>query len=216
MQPSVHERLGAIGLIGPFLVSSMWAAHYEEAAIAFGEFESHEQELLATPVNEGSATRDVSDEVFIAKVYRTGVRAVLSSVLALQHLTAEIEIVTGAKLGGHDLGGRISVATKAIGFRSHTELPGWPAIPELENVRHAIEHPSAENLYSFADWTRVPRAWMFSDRPLKVWPQFQLFFEAFADRWLTELASRPRETRTVSAQRGMRSLLQYKKPRPEA
>jgi len=161
--------------------------------------------------SDGSAMRTISDEQFVSEVYRTGTRAVLSAVLALQHLTAEIEFTTKVPLGTHDLIERIAMTARQIGFESHTSIGGWDAVPELIEIRHAIEHPTARNLYSQEHWDKVPTAWMFSDRPSKAGDRFLQFFDAFASTWIEYLKALPKETVTVTAQRGMGSSLSVKK-----
>ena len=212
LQLSVHERFGTIGISGPFMVRGRWAEHYEEAGAAFTEFEEIETKLLATPLDQdGSGIRTITDEVFISDVYRTGTQLVLSAVLALQHLTAEIELITGVPLDSQDLGVRLPMATRAIGIPSHSDVPGFQAVPELERIRHAIEHPTAANLYSH-DWDKVPIAWMFSDRPLKVAALYAQFFDTFASAWVEYLKNSPRETVTWDGiQRGIGSAVPYKK-----
>lgn len=97
LQPSVHDRIGAVGILGPFMIQGRWAEHYEEAMSSFSEFEAIEASLVAQPLDgDGSGMRSIDDATFISDVYRAGSRAVLSAILALQHLTAEIEIVTKA------------------------------------------------------------------------------------------------------------------------
>ena len=204
-----HDRLGAISVHGPFRCEGMWRALYDEVVNAFDDFERVEEELTAIRVGADSM-RDIDDSFFIASTYRSAVRAVVCSVLALQHLTAEVGANMGLDLGGPDLDVRIRAVTRALGFESHSDIAGWDSVHELEQLRHAIEHPEPSTLYS-TDWSKVPRAWMFSDRPLKVRAGYQQFFETVAERWLEVLPSLATSTLHVDAVRGVRSTLQFKK-----
>jgi hypothetical protein len=204
-----HDRLGAISVHGPFRCEGMWAALYDEVGSAFDEFEQVEEELTAISVGADSM-RDINDPDFIASTYRSAVRAVVCSVLALQHLTAEIGATMNLDLGGSDLDMRVSAVARALGFESHADIAGWDSVHELEQLRHAIEHPEPSTLYS-ADWAKVPRAWMFSDRPLKVRAGYREFFETVAERWLEVFPSLATSTVQVKAVRGIRSTLQFKK-----
>jgi hypothetical protein len=213
LQPSVHDRIGAVGILGPFMIQGRWAEHYEEAMSSFAEFEEIEARLVALPLDQdGSGIRSTGDTTFVSDVYRAGTRAVLSAILALQHLTAEIELVMKVSLDSQDLGTRLQIAMRSIGFASHATVTGFDSVPELERIRHAIEHPTAANLYSH-DWDKVPIAWMFSDRPLKVATLYGQFFDTFAEAWVEYLKNNPRDAVTWQGiQRGIGSAVPYKKP----
>ena len=172
-QVLAHDRLGAISVQGPFRCEAMWPALYDEVGEAFDNFERVEETLTAIKVGKDSMG-DITDPYFIASTYRSAVRAVVCAVLALQHLTAEIGANMGLNLGGPDLDIRVNVVARALGFASHADIEGWDSVHELEQLRHAIEHPETSTLYS-NDWSKVPRAWMFSDRPLKVRAGYQKF-----------------------------------------
>jgi len=208
-QMLAHDRLGAISIQGPLRITGMWPALYDEVGSAFSEFDQVEEQLTAIKVGVHSM-RDVDDEDFVASTYRTTVRAVVCSVLALQHLTAEVGATMSLDLGGTDLDVRMGVVARALGFESHAAIAGWDSVHELEQLRHAIEHPDPANLYS-EDWAKVPKAWMFSDRPLKVRNGYQDFFETVAERWLEVLPTLATSTITVNAVRGIRSNLPFKK-----
>jgi hypothetical protein len=198
------------------MVTGRWAEHHQEAMIAFGEFADIERRVLESPVDSDGTMRSFHDPEFISEVYRTGTRAVLSAILALQHLTAEIEILTKATLGSLDLLQRVATTARKIGFESHTAIDGWDAIPELVELRHAIEHPTVGTLFSQENWDKVPTAWMFSDRPTKAGDRFLQFFDKFASRWMEYLEALPKETVTYNIQRGMGSDLSVKKPPPDS
>lgn len=213
LQPLAHERLGAIGIHrdGSFMIHGMWRVLYQETCEAFDAFDDVEQRLLEAQVGPDNM-RTIDDSEFIDATYRSAVRAIVGSVLALQHLTAEIGILLRLELGGTDLRVRLQVVAVALGFGSHADIPGWDAVHELEQLRHAIEHPSVANLYS-TDWAKVPHAWMFSDRPLKVRDDYATFFRTLADCWTAKLDSEQTATATFGeVTRGLQSGLQSKKP----
>jgi len=206
----VHEQLGAISVHGPFRVEGMWSALYDEVGEAFGEFVDIGVRLEALPVGP-DAMRAVDDEEFVATTYRAATRAVVGAVLALQHLTAEIGFILGLDLDATDLDARLRRVAPALGFESHATIEGWHSVHELEQLRHAIEHPSAETLYS-ADWDGLPRAWIFSDKPLKASEGYRLFFDSLAERWLEVPPTLPTQTVTIGAVRGAKSTLPAKRP----
>jgi len=211
-QPLVHEDLGTIGIADAHFGHRLWPYHYEDACTGFDQLVELHCRLAEFAVDELSASRSIDDWEFLGSVYRAGVRGVLSAVLALQHLTAEIEIVTKQPLGTQDLGPRIKAASRLASFPNPTQHHGWQGVPELEAVRHAIEHPTETNTFSPQYWAKVPLAWMLSDRPAKTDSRFREFFEAFASAWVAELANRPAEVRTLEVQRGVYSARPFRRP----
>lgn len=56
-------------------------------------------------------------------------------------------------------------------------------IGELIEIRHLIEHPTQDTVYSMDRWDRVPFAWSLTGRALACFDVFDLLFGDVAAAW---------------------------------
>jgi hypothetical protein len=208
--PCVHGELGALFVRQvPHL-----ALHIAYARQLRAEMTKLNTQVEALDV-ETSGGRSVSDKVLVANLYIVGTTLAIHIVLAFQHLVLTLEALSPANTGGMDLTARFSAVLKRLGNRLDLRTdPGYARLCEIQDLRHAIEHPTTDNTYTANenDWDRVPLTWIASGRAATAFDlalEFLTTMAAFA----TKVAGRRKGPDAfVNVKRGIKAVNQAKKP----
>lgn len=140
---------------------------------------------------------------------------VLDAVLTMRYFVLEVERVAQLQpaVVDDDLG-RLRAACVGAGLQDPAQDARWPLLGELVGIRHRIEHPAQDTIYSVAAWDRVPLAWALTSRALECFDAFDGLFCDFADAWEAHRATLARPGVLEGVQRGLRSRRPAKKPPP--
>lgn len=169
-------------------------------------------EVLKLPL-DASNMRNIFDLDFLEDIYCAGTDMVSHAVRAIQHLGERMECKMGSELQATTAMERIKEATTFLGINNHSDHPGYQGFTELLQIRDAIEHPRASNIYGVGnDWDKVPLAWMLSERGLQAYERFRTWFDLLVTDWESYCTAHPQPT-TLSIERGIESTLPSKKPK---
>lgn len=207
--PCVHDELGPLWVaqVGHLGVHANWAIRMR------AQLAELEAKIEALPV-QPSGGRDVQDQELVSGLYVAGVDVAVHTIMALQHLVLRLERLAPGGTNRDDLTKRLSAVLKRLGYRKLAEDPRFPALCDIERIRHSIEHPTADNTYTTdpSGWDRVPLTWIASGRSGRYFDQAILLLQdlsAFAD----VVEKRRKGSRTLQVQRGIKVLNPAKKPR---
>jgi hypothetical protein len=210
-QPCVHGKLGTL-----FVRQVPHFAHH----IAYGRQLRAELKKLDHQIEdldvETSGGRNVSDKALVANLYIVGTTMAIHTVLAFQHLVLTLESLAPANTDGMDLTARFSAVLRRLGNRIDLRTdPGYARLCEIQDLRHAIEHPTKDNTYTANenDWDLVPLTWIASGRAAQAFDsalELLTTVSAFAGK---VAGRRRRPTAFLGVTRGIKSTNPAKKPR---
>lgn len=167
---------------------------------------------------ETSGGRSVSDKVLVANLYIVGTTLAIHTVLAFQHLVLTLESLAPANTDGMDLTARFSAVLRRLGNRIDLRTdPGYPRLCEMQDLRHAIEHPTKDNTYTVneSNWDRIPLTWIASGRAAQAFDsalEFLTAVSAFAGK---VAGRRKGPSALLGVTRGIKSTNPAKKPPPK-
>lgn len=169
VQPCVHEKFGPLWVAQPrhAAVHLIWASRMR------ARLRELDGQVFALEVGDGGG-RTVDDPDLIASLYTAGVDVAVHTVLAWRHLILRLEALSPGNIGSDDSTARFGAVLRRLGYRADLGAdPRYARLCEIENLRHLIEHPTSENVYT-ADmnaWERVPLTWIASGRAASAYDQ---------------------------------------------
>ena len=87
--------------------------------------------------------------------------------------------------------------------------PGYSMLfQELEQIRHAINHPKNENIYNSGknSWDKVPLAWGVSGKAFKFFDESTKLFNEMYKAWQSVKSIYSKPGNLTGLQRGIKSL----------
>ncbi len=208
----IHKPLGAVAYPQP----RYWACHMNLCHEAYERLlELHAQVEAIPPAD--SNMRLVFDEPLLFHVYGVGTAMVSNAVRSIQHLAQGMEQASGTQLGSVTVTERIREATALLGLSSHIDHAGYHGFCEMVQIRDAVEHPQASNVYQCDpnDWDKVPLAWLLSDRSLTAYVGYRMWVDVVAADWEAWLAVNKSAAVTLTVERGVESEYSVRNPRPK-
>jgi hypothetical protein len=209
--PCVHVELGAL------FVAQVphYAVHLAFARQLRPQLSALDAQIEALSV-QSSGGREVSDPMLVSNLYFVGTNLAIHTVLALHHLVLWLEQLSPGDPRKADLTSRLGAALKRLGNRIDLNAdPRYARLSEIENIRHAIEHPNPDNVYT-ADvkgWDRIPLTWTASGRAAAAFDQADEFLEEIAAFAKKVEGRRKGPNVFVNVKRGMKSVNPATKPR---
>lgn len=201
-----HERLGVLSYSWP----RMWPVFLEESRRARDAVDAvHAKVAQEQPSANGirMINADTMEPLYVAHV-----EMVLLAVLTLRHFVLEVERTVGLSAKKHDDDlGRFRAACNSAGIEDPANDDRWSIVGELVRMRHVIEHPTQQTVYSTNQWDQVPLAWSLTDAALRSFDAFDEIFCNVADAWEVrrqELAT----AGTLTIERGQRANRPAKNP----
>lgn len=136
------------------------------------------QRVLELPIDESSKMRHMFDNDLLRSIYSNGSQLVVSLYLMFEHfaLYAGITAFRRADPEHYDdfesmeLKDKLKTILKEFQIPELIKSPGFGTLfSDVEKIRHAINHPKGDNIYSIDDnhWDDVPIAWFVSGKHLK-------------------------------------------------
>jgi hypothetical protein len=191
LQMSEHKVLGAISYSPPRL--QPWRRHFERFQTSAKTIEKIHRKVRGIQPR-ASGTRYVDPDT-TAKTYMAGCDALISAVLAVQHLAQAMEF-DEEDFSGKTSTDRIRAAVERHGIDIDTTTSGWQAFTEICDQRDKVEHPTNSRYHNYEAWDEVPMAWLLSERPSTVFEAFEGWFSDIVNRWP---GSAPFEPSTIAA-----------------
>ncbi|MFA5774689.1 MAG: hypothetical protein WC864_04840 [Ilumatobacteraceae bacterium] len=202
-----HAQYGAIAYRWP----QHWAFEISLADESFDKLAALHLEVLALPLDE-SNMRNIFDLDFLKKIYCEGTDMVSHAIRAVQHLGQTMEIRMGRELEATTALERIREAASCFGINDYSGHPSYEGFTELLQIRHAIEHPKASNVFRVGnDWDKMPLAWMLSERGLQAYERFRTWFDLLVTDWENYCTANAQPA-SFDLERGIESTMPSKKP----
>jgi hypothetical protein len=172
-----HTRteLGVVSFPGQAPFYDYYAKIVNEA---YAQSQSLHQRVLELPVDESSKMRHMFASDLLSSIYSYGSQLIVNLYLMFEHfaLYAGITVFRRASPAHYDefenmeLKDKLKDLFKEFQVSELTKSPGFGVLfSDVERVRHAINHPKGDNLYSVDEskWDNVPIAWFVSGKHLE-------------------------------------------------
>ena len=193
-----HEDLGAIYYEWP----RYWPAMLDQSRAARDRL-GGQHERFASMSAGPDGTRTLRYDA-VEPAIEAHVQMVIGAVLAMRYFILELERVAGFTVTGDDDIERFRAACRSVGLADPADQRTWSLVGELVSMRHRIEHPSQETIYSVKDWDRVPLAWCLTRRALDCFDAFDASFSESADAWEQRRVALSKPGTFEIAERGLR------------
>jgi len=192
-----------------------YALHFASAKQMRTQLTPLDAQIEALPV-ETPGGRSVADPTLAASLYVVGTNLAIQTVLAFQHLVLWLELLAPANAGKPDLLPRLGAVLKRLGNRIDLSMDArYARLSEIENIRHAIEHPKPDNVYTVDvnGWDKIPITWIASGRAAAAFDLAANFLEEIAAFANKVERRKKRPTAFLNVKRGMKSVNPARKPR---
>jgi hypothetical protein len=207
LQTAEHQVLGAVSYSPPRL--QPWRRHFERfqaSANTITRIHARLQGIQPGPSGARSVDPDTT-----AKVYLAGSDALISAVLAVQHLAQAMEFPE-VDFSDKKPADRIGAAANLHGIDIPSETSGWQAFNEVCRHRHKIEHPTNDAYHNYETWDEVPMAWLLSERPGIVFRDFDQWFSEIVGRWPASAPFEPATVESVNFSGGAPAQMEARQP----
>jgi hypothetical protein len=176
-----HERLGAIEYVWPRFWPAFLTAS-RQARDGLGELHTRIENM--SPGRDGTRSLSYED---IEPGLAAHVEMVICAVLTMRYFVLEVERIAELTAPTNRTDGldRFRSVCTGAELSDPAERERWPMIGELIEIRHLIEHPAQDTIYSMDRWDRVPFAWSLTRRALDCFDAFDSIFGDVAVAWET-------------------------------
>lgn len=208
IQTLEHEVLGAISYQWP----RFWPAFLTEGRAARDALEAVHVVMEQTEPGP-TESRDLAYKA-VEPAVSAHARMVIATVLTLRYFMLEVERIAELQPPPDTIDDleRFRSACKRAGLGDPSSSPNWSTVGELIGMRHRVEHPTQDTIYSTQFWDHVPLAWALTKRALASFDAFDEMFSAVVDAWETHKESFAKPSTLNIAARGLRAKRPAKKP----
>ncbi|MEM2121945.1 MAG: hypothetical protein QXU20_04795 [Candidatus Woesearchaeota archaeon] len=199
-----------------------WGMHARYANNGYKRLKKYIDLILQKPPNEANV-RLVQDFQLINKVYKATCDLIIHSYLTYEHFSlfvltsiylnvsaSEKDKKKFAELEQKELKEKLKhILTEIIKKPELVNSSGYSMLfQELEQTRHAINHPKNENIYNCEKnaWDKVPLAWGMSGKALKFFEESTKLFNEMYKSWKTIEKKYSKPGILIGVQRGIKSL----------
>ena len=217
VQPAIHD-LGLIYFGHPYY----WGLHARFANAGYLRLKRYIDIILQKQPDKANA-RSIHDFKLIGKAYKATCDLVMHTYLSYEYFT--LFILTTVYLNSHsteedkkkfnelepkELKEKLRHVLVEVIKKPHlvNSLGYSMLFQELEQTRHAINHPKNENIYNCGQntWDKVPLAWGISGKCLKFFEESVKLFNEIYKEWLKIEPNYSKPGTLTGVQRGIKSL----------
>ncbi len=190
----IQHSLTNLGIVSFQGQAPLYDYHADLANKAYRKsFKLHDK-VLQLPVEEPSNFRTLEDKL-LAQVYKAGSDLVMNTYLMFEHFSRFMlghnylpgNETTYFALEDTELKEKLKhVVTQILNKNELLQHEGYGVLfSDWERIRHAINHPKFENLYSAdrAMWDNVPIAWFVAGKHLDAFHDLTVFFKNLLETW---------------------------------
>lgn len=217
VQPAIHD-LGLIYIGHPYY----WSLHARYANAGYRRLKKYIDNILQKQP-DNSNVRSVHDFELISKIYEATCDEVIHTYLSYEYFTLFVLTVVYlnpssseedkkrfAEIENKELKDKLRhILTDIIKEPNLINSSGYSMLfQELEQIRHAINHPKNENIYNCGNntWDKVPLAWGVSGKSLKFFEESAKLFNNIYKSWQRVEPNYSRPGTLTGVQRGIKSL----------
>lgn len=217
VQPVIHD-LGLIYIGHPYY----WGLHAKYANSGYNRLKRYIDQILRQQPNKTNA-RSVHDFKLISKAYKATCDLVIHCYLCYEYLvlfilTSTLLNITSTsedkdkfkQLEKLNLKEKLKYILEKVFNRPElTKSKGYSMLfQELEQTRHAINHPKNENIYNCGEntWDKVPLAWGLSGKSLKFFEETAKLFNEIYNEWVRVEPKYAKPGTLTGVKRGIKSL----------
>lgn len=217
VQPAVHD-LGLIYIGHPYY----WVLHANYANAGYKRLKKYIDKVLQQNPDQ-SNVRSIQDSKLITKIYKATCDLVIHTYLSYEYFvlfvltsvylnprSTEADKKKFADLELKELKEKTKhILIEIINKPSLVNSPGYSMLfQELEQIRHAINHPKNENIYNSGknSWDKVPLAWGISGKAFKFFDESAKLFNEMYKAWQSVEPIYSKPGNLTGVQRGIKSL----------
>ena len=195
VQPAIHD-LGMIYIGHPYY----WGMHARYANSGYQRLKKYIDQILQKQPDKTNV-RSVHDFRFINKAYKATCDLVIHSYLTYEYFS--LFVLTSVYLNVKHILTVIIKKPELVNSSGYSML-----FQELEQTRHAINHPKNENIYNCGKntWDKVPLAWGMSGKALKFFEESAKLFNETYKAWNAIEQTYSKPGTLTGVQRGIKSL----------
>lgn len=202
--------------------SRYWTLHARYANAGCKRLKRYIDKILAqTPSADN--VRSVHDAVFITKIYKATFDLVVHTYLTYEHFVLSTLTTIYLYPGASDEDKKKFSELEKLELKEKlrfiiVEILKKPELVtskgysmlfvELEQTRHALNHPKNDNTYNCGDmtWDKVPVAWGISGKSLKFFESSADLFNSIYKEWIAIEAQYTKPGVLTGMKRGLRSM----------
>lgn len=219
VQPAIHE-LGMIYIGHPYY----WVMHARYANNGYRRLKKYIDKILQKQPDKTNV-RSVHDFSLINKAYKATCDLVIHSYLSYEYFSLFVLTSVYLNVSSSDEDKKIFAQLEPLELKEKfrhilTDVIKRPELvnstgysmlfQELEQTRHAINHPKNENIYNCGknSWDKVPLAWGLSGKSLKFFEESAKLFNQTYKAWKAIEQNYSKPGTLTGVQRGIKSLHQ--------
>ncbi len=217
VQPAIHD-LGLIYIGHPYY----WGLHARYANAGFNRLKKY-IDLILQKQPDNTNVRSVHDFNLISKIYKSTCDLVTHTYMSYEYFSLFVLTAVYLNVNSTDEDKKVfkelenkelkeklrHIIVSILKEPNLVNSTGYSMLfQELEQIRHAINHPKNENIYNCGEntWDKVPLAWGVSGKSLKFFEESAKLFNEIYKSWQKIEPNYSKQGTLTGVQRGIKSL----------